>query len=753
MSRLVSSQFLNATITKPRPHSPLNTIIVIVLTVASVTFSAFWQINATAVQNVVIGGSKDGGYVIGFHEREVAVDSKEPFRWLPPQGGALIFWPLSPGAMPILRLDIYRPDASYFTMQTGERQVRFGIEPGRRIYTTLIEPGSRRILLDVEAEITVAGEQRSLGAALMNASLVNVAQPGLSDLVATLLLAPFLPLALLGLSWFGLVLGGGYRFLLTPLALVAVIGAGYVWPMYRLEIAWIMTHVILVAVTSAVIYYAARRGFTSLLHNDRVITAFLIGCGILTLLLTFLPRVTSDGIGYYAYARALVYRHDLMMNETFAALSYRYPLPLTERGLLANPWSVGPALFWMAPLTIYRLLFGGDGHDAGAYATVCLVSALAGVGTIVVAYCCARRWFRPAASAVGALTAFHGSTLWFYSMREGSFAHALSAFCCALTLLAWLRVKEHPAPVRWIVFGASAGAMVLTYWATALLLIAPAIDIIRLIWSARDNFQRCVQIGSGCLVSVFIALVIFSPQMIVWFLIYGSPLVKPPSTPGLVWGDPHVLDLFIARFGLVRWSPAAMFGLIGLVMLARRGLNIGGAILIAALAYIVFNGLLSDWHGSGSFGTRRLTSLAAWYGLGLAAIAEALIRRKGALIAIVGAVSCSGWMLMLIMRITLGYFPKGTSAYALESMSATDLYLARSVFPTLEINTFLKSGFLWDTLTTAPFDFSMRVLPYLALLCALAVWACWRLSSGDLGDCATCVYEPSAIRESADVSA
>ncbi|MCS7288528.1 MAG: glycosyltransferase family 39 protein [Roseiflexus sp.] len=709
-----------------------------------VACGAWWQLDAVSSQHVSVGSLTDGSYVVGFYDREITTSGSNAFRWAPAQGGALQFWPLPAGVPAVLSLNIYRPSPAMLTLHAGDRQVRFGVDPGRRMYRLLVNSGDKRIALTVSPKIVVANDPRALGFSLSNAGLMRMARVELLDLIATFFLVPFLPLALAGLSWFSAGLDGRYCILLTPLTMAAVIGAGEIWPVWRLEIAWLVTHLILIAVMSAIMYRLARRWLASRLHDDRTLVAIVFSMGMLTLLLTFVPRISSDGVGYYAYARSLVYRGDLVMDETFAELYAPHSLRVTDRGLLANPWSVGPAAIWIGPLMLYRLLFGGNGHEIGAYATICLISALAGPGTMIVAYCCARRWFSPAASALGALTAFYGSTLWFYSMREGSFAHALSAFACALVLLAWLRVIERPSPGRWIMFGAAAGMMALIYWATTLILIAPLSGIAYLAWRARNNWQEVARIAGGCLAAGFTALVVFSPQLIVWFLIYGSPLIRPPGTPYIVWNDPHILELFTARFGLARWSPAAMIGLLGLLLLVRRNPVTGGALLVAALVYIAFNGLLNNWHGSGTFGTRRLTSLAVWYALGLAAIAEALIRSRRTLLALSGVVACSGWMLMLIVRTVLGYMPKGVTAFGLETMSSADLYLVRDVLPTLEFGEFLRSGFVWDTLITAPPDFSVRILPYLALLSGLAVWAFWRLAVSDLRSCDACVPQTPA---------
>ncbi len=687
-----------------------------------------WQIDAASRQSVVIGGLNDRSYISGLYNREVSLSDGSPFRWAPPQGGKIHFWPLPSGASVIYRFRMYRSEAAPVALRAGNQLLRFDVRPEPRIYYLFTTHSDRSLAISTLPMPASTSDNRALGVMLSGALLIRASPVALSHLIAAIITAPFFPLALLGLFWASLTTGKRRYAVITPLTLVATVIAGSIWPAWRLEIAWIVTHLCLVAVISVIVYKLAMRWPALRLRDDRAAVALLLSAGMLTLILTYFPSIKWDGAGYYAYARSLVYRGDLVMDETFESLSVPSPR-VTDKGLLANPWSVGPAMLWMGPLALYRLVVGGDGHDEGAYATVCLISAWAGIGTMIIAYRCARRWYSPAASAAGAFAAFYGSTLWYYSMREGGFAHAISAFACALTVLAWLRVIERPDFSRWVLFGAAASLAALTYWATALLLIAPMLGVAHMLFKARHDVQQFVRICGFCLVAGLVAIIVFSPQIAVWYAIYGSLLVKPPGTPYLVLNDPHILDLFVMRSGLARWTPLAMLGLIGLPLLVRRSPVLGGVLVVAALIYIGYNGLLSDWHGSGTFGVRRLTSLAAWYALGLAALAEALIRRRRILPVLIGVVTGSWWMLMLLVRKITGDLPD-TRAVFLDTLSMTDLYLGRNALPALQLGEFLRSGFVWDTVTTAPLEFSVKVLSYFALLSGLALWASWKLAAG-----------------------
>src|SRR5271155_6052201 len=79
------------------------------------------------------------------------------------------------------------------------------------------------------------------------------------------------------------------------------------------------------------------------------------------------PIVHGDGVGYYAYARAVLIQHDLHFEEdwrhgnlNFAQSRTRdgvqlLPQEYTETGYVSNLFSVGPAMLWFPFLLLAHL--------------------------------------------------------------------------------------------------------------------------------------------------------------------------------------------------------------------------------------------------------------------------------------------------------------------------------------------------------------------------------------------------------------
>jgi hypothetical protein len=443
--------------------------------------------------------------------------------------------------------------------------------------------------------------------------------------------------------------------------------------------------------------------------TDRTAQRWLLVAFSVIVLLTFAPGFYSDGYGYFAYVRSLVVDGDLHFANEYARLYGATPWAKpTATGLLPNPWSIGPALFWLPLYTLVHALlglFGGcwpaDGYSEPYVVAVTLTTAFAALVFVLASYRLARRWVGPGAAALAALSLLLGSTLWYYSMRLGSFAHALSAAAAAVFVLAWIRIEERRSPGRWIAFGAASGVLMLIYWPCALLLLGPALTMLRralLLVRSRD-WPALWRLLLGGLGAAAVALVVFVPQMIAWSVIYGSPLTKPDTTPTL--GDrSYWLPMLFAPFGVLPWTPILMAGFCGLFLLWGRDRRLMAALLLAVVVYFGYNSLLSDWHGSGAFGLRRLTALAPWGVIGSALIYQRLVDAGRRSLALFLAINTSAWMLMLLIRYEFRYFPDRTPLGLLELPLPT-FYLSRTTMPLWELGSYLGTGYFFDALGAA----------------------------------------------------
>jgi hypothetical protein len=213
------------------------------------------------------------------------------------------------------------------------------------------------------------------------------------------------------------------------------------------------------------------------------------------------------------------------------------------------------------------------------------------------------------------------SPVFYYVLVEASYGHAASFFAVALLTAASLRDARKPLPI--VFLGALWGLVALVRSQDAVfgLLLAP-----RLLdtWkSAESHRQRLILI----LQFAVPALLVFAPQMWFWNAIYGRPLLIPPGPDVLPLWKPQIVHLLFSTWnGIVPWSPLLLLGSLGLAFLPDRRWRIFAWIAIALQLYT--SAILLDWWGGGSFGPRRLVSIAPLAAVGLTFLMQRLFAKR-----------------------------------------------------------------------------------------------------------------------------
>lgn len=113
--------------------------------------------------------------------------------------------------------------------------------------------------------------------------------------------------------------------------------------------------------------------------------------------------------------------------------------------------------------------------------------------------------------------------------------------------------------------------------------------------------------------------------------------------------DSRWLDtLFSSWHGFLSWSPVAYVAVIGSVVLLWRDTR-WAATTLAVLFFMAWvNGATQDWHGNGSFGGRRFSSMLVLLAPGLALAIDMALRRPLFLLAPVAAAGV--WWNVLLME-------------------------------------------------------------------------------------------------------
>jgi hypothetical protein len=371
--------------------------------------------------------------------------------------------------------------------------------------------------------------------------------------------------------------------------------------------------------------------------------ALLILLFLLTLPLSN-PWVRGDGVGYYAFARAMLIEHRLDFTKDWleANTSFRMdrvdaaghllPGQYTSTGHIDNHFSVGPAMLWSPFLlaahsgVILYDRFGGhvsaDGFSKPYLVAMALGTAVYGFLAVAISFQLARRYVSERWAFLAAVSIWFATPLPVYMYFNPSWSHAHSAFTAALFAWYWATTQDDRTWKQWAILGAIGGLMLDVYYVSAVVLLFPLLESIAGYWhelkegdaeSARHLFFGNLLFAGA----LFFALL---PTMIAKRIIYGT-FLKSGYEHLWVWNSPALLEVgFSADHGLFSWNPVLIFSFAGLFCLRKYDRKLGdySIVVVAALLYVI--GCYADWDGISSFGSRFFVSLTVLFVLGLAAL-------------------------------------------------------------------------------------------------------------------------------------
>lgn len=398
-----------------------------------------------------------------------------------------------------------------------------------------------------------------------------------------------------------------------------------------------------------------------------------------------------DGAFYYAATRSIVFDGDLRLANDLR-LSYAvtpaqdfarqgFDERLTPTGRVDSPFSIGVSLLWLpwfaliaglmrlaslaglapASLTGYEPPFlWGIAAVTCVYGWVGMLASLRLVRQFV------GRW----AVLIAGFTAMLTTPLVYYQFREPFYAHAASAMVVALFVCAWWRAAGSPLTARRAfglgLLGGLAG-LVRTQDITYLAL--PLLSAVGALYSAlRLNQRRAAwQALLSILLLLLGSVLALTPQLCVWQITYGRPLLVPQGGAFMDWRAPWILPTLLSTFhGLLPWMPLVAPAALGLFCLARRFPRRALALGAAFLLQVYVNGCVRQWFGGGGYGARRFSSLLIILVIGYASLLDWRKERwyRGACLALSGVLILHQW---LILRYGFGAHIGG---YAVETASA-----------------------------------------------------------------------------------
>lgn len=394
------------------------------------------------------------------------------------------------------------------------------------------------------------------------------------------------------------------------------------------------------------------------------------------------PWVRGDGVGYYAYGRALLIegRLDFEKDWLKANTSFRMgrvdsqghivASQYTRTGHLDNHFTIGPAVLWFPFLLTAHFAvrvsnalgahIPADGFSWPYSTAMACGTAFYGFLGLCLSFQIAKKFFPERWAFLATLGIWFASSLPVYLYFNPSWSHAHSAFMVALFMWYWLRTQDERTSFQWMVLGLIAGLMMDVYYPNAILLILPAAESLRAFWShsqesstTRNSLELMLARNALFVAALLLAL---SPTFLSRWVVYGNVFESGYiSVRDWHWTSPALSSvLFSSDHGLFSWTPVLALACVGLVIFGLREAWFGVNLLLVLIAFYYFIASYPDWDGISSFGNRFFVSLTALFILGLAALFDWLARvweeRDAAILASVATACLVLWNLGLIFQ-------------------------------------------------------------------------------------------------------
>ncbi len=364
------------------------------------------------------------------------------------------------------------------------------------------------------------------------------------------------------------------------------------------------------------------------------------------------PWVRGDGVGYYAFARALLTQRNLDFapdyqhaNEGFRearldANGSPRPQFRTATGHLDNHFTVGPAMLWApfllcahAGVLLARALgahLTADGFSLPYLFAMAIGTLFYGFLALLLSYRIACQFVSERWALLATLAVWWASSLPVYMYFNPSWSHAHSAFCVALFFWYWLRTRVDRSTGQWVVLALIAGLMLNVYYPNSLVLVAlipEALENYRKAWKpGAPDAQKPALLLSQHFLFCAIALVSLLPTFLSKYFLYGG-FFETGYTPitQWAWRSPWFLALlFSSNHGLFSWTPILLVASVGIFRFCRKVPRIGVSVFCVLIAFYYFMASYPDWPGISSYGNRFFVSLTVFFVLGLAVSLEQL---------------------------------------------------------------------------------------------------------------------------------
>ena len=377
-------------------------------------------------------------------------------------------------------------------------------------------------------------------------------------------------------------------------------------------------------------------------QKDSVCGACLYGLFVAGLFFCFQPTIIHDAFQYYAYLTSIVIDGDLdLFNQLYLHNTHRSynPFPWNSARYVGTAIMESPFFMVAHGLALAMRFLGmdipSDGYGTFYQVVVSLGSTWFGMCGVLLSYFLTREFFSRKISVLSTIAIWIGSPLFFFMFFWNGWSHPFAFFLSSAFLLIWQRSRIERTMTQWIIMGLILGLAGLTQPTTVLIAIFPLNEALSKLTEPQRGL--ILRYFLGLTICAVISLLVFSPQLSLWYITTGNWLSQPYENVGDVhnWAHPQLFGLLFdtARHGLFAWTPLLLPACAGLLLLFRRNKTVAlSALMFTGLTIYTYSCWSIWWSGVG-FSNRFFIHLTPVFILGLAGLIEMLKKRiRGAVI-------------------------------------------------------------------------------------------------------------------------
>lgn len=354
--------------------------------------------------------------------------------------------------------------------------------------------------------------------------------------------------------------------------------------------------------------------------------------------------VYGDGIFYFSWVRSIVVDRDINFANEFTRFGVSAP---------GNKHPIGAPLFWLPWYAQAHATIRGSGYELPYQLLVGFTSVLAALAGSVLLYRLLLSFFSRTTSMLTVVSIALTTNLFFYGSLDPVNSHAVSFFAATAFLSFLFSKNVHP-----FLTGCALGfcALVRPQDAALGLLAIPRFIVIPAHPSERLRAGAGIQRKHAFPKFILGAILTFSPQLLAWYALYGTPWTSPYLTRGESFDflHPHILEvLFSPRNGLFLYSPMLLLGLIGFFFWKHRFRSV----FFCAFLFVLFiTASWSTWWQGASYSGRMLVSMLPVLSFGLAALFRRLakhgLKSRDILIILVGPLTILNMLFIFFYLLT-----------------------------------------------------------------------------------------------------